>query len=78
MSETSTLISCTDKITRAELAKLPALRQQQPTSRSRMQRSWKPWSKTLSHGHIGVVGEEFAVSMDAMENVRRPRSGGRL
>ena len=29
--------------------------------------SWRVWSTTLSRRHIGVVGEEFAVSKDGME-----------
>ena len=32
-----------------------------------MLQSLKPWPKPLSHRHISVVGEEFAVSSDAME-----------
>ena len=43
MSETSTLISCTGKITRAELVQLR--HQQQRTFRSLTLRSSKPWSK---------------------------------
>ncbi len=42
MSETSTLISCTGKITRAELVQLR--HQQQRTFRSLTLRSSKPWS----------------------------------
>jgi len=67
MSETSTLISCTGKITRAELAKLPtplATTTHIPIPHAAVVETLV---ETLSHRHIGVVGEEFAVSMDAME-----------
>ena len=76
MSETSTLISRTGKITRGELAKLPtplATGTHIPIPHSAVVETLV---ETLSHRHIGVVGEEFAVSSDAMEIVRgsRPRS----
>ena len=67
MSETSTLISCTGKITRAELANLPtppATETHIPIPHAAVVATLV---ETLSHRHIGVVGEEFAVSSDAME-----------
>ncbi len=67
MSETSTLISCTSKITRAELAKLPtppATTTHLPIPHTAVVETLV---ETLSHRHIGIVGEEFAVSSDAME-----------
>jgi hypothetical protein len=67
MSETSTLISCTGKITRVELAKLPtppATETHIPIPHAAVVETLV---ETLSHRHIGVVGEEFAVSRDAME-----------
>jgi len=67
MSETSTLISCTGKITQAELAKLPtppATETHVPIPHAAVVETLVA---TLSHRHIGVVGEEFAVSNDAME-----------
>src|SRR5258707_5934810 len=67
MSETSTLISCTSKITRAELAKLPtppATTAHLPIPHTAVVETLV---ETLSHRHIGIVGEEFAVSSDAME-----------
>jgi hypothetical protein len=67
MSETSTLISCTGKITRAELAQLPT----PPATATHLpiphRAVVETLVETLSHRHIGVVGEEFAVSSDAME-----------
>ena len=67
MSETSTLISCTGKITRAELAMLPtppATETHIPIAHAAVVDTLV---ETLSHRHIGVVGEEFAVSSDGME-----------
>ena len=67
MSETSTLISCSCKITRAELAKLPtppATETHIPIPHAAVVETLV---ETLTHRHIGVVGEEFAVSSDAME-----------
>lgn len=67
MSETSTLISCAGKITRAELATLPtppATETHIPIAHAAVVNTLV---ETLSHRHIGVVGEEFAVSSDAME-----------
>ena len=67
MSETSTLISCTGKITRAELAKMPM----PPATTTHIPIPHlavvETLVETLSHRHIGVVGEEFAVSKDGME-----------
>ena len=67
MSETSTLISCTGKITRAELANLPtppATATHIPIPHAAVVETLV---ETLSHRHIGVVDGEFAVSSDAME-----------
>jgi hypothetical protein len=67
MSETSILIAGTGKITRAELAKLPtppATETHIPIPHAAVVETLV---ETLSHRHIGVVGEEFAVSSDAME-----------
>ena len=67
MSETSTLISCTGKITREKLAKLPtppATETHIPIPHAAVVETLV---ETLSHRHIGVVGEEFAVSSDGME-----------
>jgi hypothetical protein len=67
MLETSTLISCTGKITRAELAQLPT----PPATATHLPIPHavvvETLVETLSHRHIAVVGEEFAVSSDAME-----------
>jgi hypothetical protein len=41
--------------------------QQQPMSRFLTWRWWKAWLTQLSRRHIGVVGEEYAVSKDVME-----------
>jgi hypothetical protein len=67
MSETSTLISCTGRITRAELAKLPtppATETHIPIPHAVVVATLV---ETLSHRQISVVGEEFAVSKDDME-----------
>jgi len=67
MSETSTLISCTGKITLAELAKLPtppATETHIPIPHAAVVETLV---ETLSHRQICVVGEEFAVSKDDME-----------
>jgi len=67
MSETSTLVSWTGKISREELAKLPtppATETHIPIPHASVVETLV---ETLSHRHIGVVGEEFAVSSDAME-----------
>jgi hypothetical protein len=67
MSETSTLISSSGKITRAELAMLPT----PPATETHIPISHvsvvETLVETLSHRHIGVVGEEFAVTSDGME-----------
>jgi hypothetical protein len=62
-----TLISCTGEITRAELANLPtppATATHIPIPHAAVVASLV---ETLSHRQLGVVGEEFAVSSDAME-----------
>ncbi len=67
MSETSTLISCTGRITRAELAKLPT----PPATETHIPIPHAvivgTLVETLSHRQISVLGEEFAVSKDDME-----------
>lgn len=67
MSETSTLISCTGKITRAELVNLPT----PPSTETHIPIPHaavvETLVETLNHRHIAVVGEEFAVSTDGME-----------
>jgi hypothetical protein len=67
MSETSTLIPCTAKITRAELANVPT----PPATATHVPISHlavvEGLVETLSRRHIGVVSEEFAVSKDGME-----------
>jgi hypothetical protein len=67
MSEASTLISYSGKITRAELAQIPtppATPTHQPIPHIEVVDSLV---ETLSLRHIGVVSEEFAVSGDGME-----------
>src|SRR5579859_5833280 len=67
MSETSTLIPCTGRITRAELASVltpPATTTHIPISHLAVVEGLVD---TLSRRHIGIVGEEFAVSKDGME-----------
>ena len=67
MSETSTLISCTGKITRAELAMLPT----PPSTATHLPIPHaavvEALVDTLSHRQISVVEEEFAVSKDGRE-----------
>jgi hypothetical protein len=67
MSETSTLIPCNSKITRAELAKVPT----PPATTTHVPIPHlavvEGLVETLSHRQIGVVGEEFAASKDGME-----------
>ena len=67
MSETSTLISCTGKITRAELAQVPT----PPSTATHVPIPHaavvEALVDTLSHRQISVVDEEFAVSKDGME-----------
>ena len=66
MSETSTLISCTGKITRAELAQLPT----PPSTATHVPiphaEVVEALVDTLSHRRISVVDEEFTVSKDGM------------
>ncbi len=67
MSETSTLISYSGRITRAELAQLPtppATPTHIPIPHAEVVETL---SGTLRLRHIGVVSEEFAVSRDGME-----------
>src|SRR5450755_2116471 len=67
MSETSTLISCTGTITRAELAQVPT----PPSTATHVPIPHAAVVEalvgTLSHRQISVVAEEFAVSKDGME-----------
>src|SRR6266481_6272466 len=67
MSETSTLISCTGRITRAELAKLPTPPATEPHIPIPHAAVVETLVETMSHRQISVVGEEFAVSKDDME-----------
>src|SRR2546427_887962 len=67
MSETSTLISYSEKISRAELAQIPtppATPTHIPIPHIEVVESL---IETLSLRHIAVVAEEFAVSSDGME-----------
>jgi hypothetical protein len=67
MSETSTLISYSGKITRTDLAQVrtpPATPTHVPIPHVEVVDTLV---ETLSLRHIGVVGEEFAVSSDGME-----------
>ena len=67
MSETSTLISYSGRVTRAELAQLPT----PPATPTHIPiphvEVVEALIGTLRLRHIGVVGEEFAVSSDGME-----------
>jgi hypothetical protein len=67
MSETSTLISCTGKITPAELAQLPT----PPSTATHVPIPHaavvEALVDTLSNRQISIVDEEFAVSKDGME-----------
>ena len=67
MSETSTLIPCNGKITRAGLANVPT----PPATTTHVPIPHlavvEGLVETLSRRHIGVVGEEYAVSKDGME-----------
>ena len=67
MSEMRALISCAGKITRAELAKLPTPPATATHIPIRHAAVIETMVETVSHRHIGVVGEEFAVSKDEME-----------
>ena len=67
MSETSTLLSCTGKISRAELTQVPtppATTTHLPIAHIQVVETLV---ETLSLRQIGVVAEEFAVSKDGME-----------
>jgi len=66
MSETSTLLAYEGKITREQLAEVPtpaATRTHVPIPHDKVVETL---SETLSFRHIGVVGEEYAVSKDGM------------
>src|SRR3989475_9698119 len=67
MSETSTLISYSGKISRAELAQIPT----PPATPTHIPiphiEVVETLVETLSLRHIGVVAEEFAVSSDGLE-----------
>jgi len=67
MPETSTLISCTGTITRAELANVPT----PPSTATHVPIPHASvvdaLVETLAHRQIAVVGEEFALSADGME-----------
>jgi hypothetical protein len=67
MSETSTLISCNGKVTRAELMKVPT----PPATKTHIPIPHlavvEGLVETLSRRHIGVIDEGFAVSTDGME-----------
>lgn len=66
MSETSTLISNSGKITREELAQVPTppgTTTHRPVPHHEIV---KALVETLSFRHIGIVGEEYAVSGDGM------------
>jgi hypothetical protein len=67
MSETSTLIAYSGKISRAELAQIPT----PPATPTHIPiphiEVVETLVETLSLRHIGVVAEEFAVSSDGME-----------
>jgi hypothetical protein len=67
MSETSTLVASNGKITRAELADVST----PPTTTTHVPVPHvavvEGLVDTLSRRHIGVVGEEYAVSKDGME-----------
>jgi hypothetical protein len=67
MSETSTLIASNRKITRAELATVPT----PPATATHLPVPHiavvEGLVDTLSRRHIGVVGEEYAVSKDGLE-----------
>jgi hypothetical protein len=67
MSETATLISYSGKISRAELAQIPT----PPATLTHIPiphiEVVETLVETLSLRHVGVVGEEFAVSSDGME-----------
>jgi hypothetical protein len=78
MLETSTLIACNGKITRSELANVPT----PPATPTHIPIPHiaviEGLAATLSRRHIGVVGEEFAVSKDGMEMFGVARSRDEL
>ena len=67
MSETSTLISYSGKISKAELAQIPA----PPATPTHIPiphiEVVEVLTEALNLRHIGIVAEEFAVSSDGME-----------
>ena len=67
MSETSTLVSCIGKITRADLAQLPT----PPSTSTHVPIPHaavvEALVDTLSRRQISLLDEEFAVSKDGME-----------
>jgi hypothetical protein len=65
MSETSTLIACTSKITRAELARVPTPAATTTNVPIPHLTVVEGLVDTLGRRHIGVVDEEFALSKDA-------------
>jgi hypothetical protein len=67
MSETSTLIAYNTKITRAELANVPTPPATTTHLPIRHLSVVEGLIDTLSRRHIGVVGEEYAVTKDGME-----------
>jgi len=67
MSETSTLIACNEKITRAELANVPTPLATGTHLPIRHLAVVEGLVDALSRRQIGVVGEEYAVSKDGME-----------
>src|SRR6516225_8065603 len=67
MSETSTLISCTSKITRAELAQIPTPSSTPTHVPIPHAAVVEALVDTLSHRQISIVEEEYAVSKDGME-----------
>jgi len=67
MSETSTLISCTSKITRAELAQIPTPSSTPTHVPIPHAAVVEALVDTLSHRQISIVDEEYAVSKDGME-----------
>ena len=74
MSETSTLIACNGKITRAELANVPtppATETHQPIAHHRVVEALV---ESMSFRHIGVVAVEYAVSKDGMRMFGYPIS----
>ena len=78
MSETSTLISCTGTITRAELTKLPtppATATHLPIPHTAVVETLM---ETLSHRHIGVSRGGVRCIERRDGDVRRPRPGNQF